>query len=86
MARSQTNIGTRALVDSGECDWVWTGGWALASAVGFSPAVLLYILVTRGNDAGQMESVAVGGGSGLVYGALTALPLCWMLREPVGSR
>jgi len=55
--------------------------WVLVSAVGFSPAVVLFIIVTRGNDGGLAAAVAAGGASGLLYGLATGIPLVWLLRQ-----
>jgi hypothetical protein len=57
--------------------------WVLTSAVGFSPAVVLYIIATRGNDVSVPVAVATGAVSGVVYGIVTAIALRSLFRQPV---
>jgi hypothetical protein len=43
-------------------------------------SVVLFMIVTRGNDTGPYAVMATGAVSGLLFGIITGLPLAWLLR------
>jgi hypothetical protein len=60
-----------------------TGWWLLASIAGLSPAVLAFVVMTRGFDVGVPGAAAAGALGGVWYGSITGVVLLWLLRRHV---
>ena len=57
------------------------GWWVLASIAGLSPAIIVFLLVTRGFDVGVTGAAAAGALGGVLYGSITGVALVWLLQR-----
>jgi hypothetical protein len=62
------------------------GWWPLASTLGHTTFLLLFVTISRGLDVSTLSAVPTGALCGAVYGIITGLPLVWLLRKPLQVR